>query len=155
MIKKLIQEMQDNGITRISLKEADGFALEIEKKIEIDDRAATYSYLDSTCKKAPISNEKERKKSLETDSHLDAMHSDATHTIESPMVGTFYSAAAPGDPPFVQVGTVVNEETVVCIVEAMKVMNEVKAGKCGEIAEVCVEGGQPVEFGTPLFKIKK
>ena len=77
------------------------------------------------------------------------------HVIKSPMVGTFYTAASPADPPFVHIGASVNEDSVVCIIEAMKVMNEVKAGKSGEISQICVDNGQPVEFGTELFKIKK
>ncbi len=73
--------------------------------------------------------------------------------IESPIVGTFYSAASPEQPNFVKVGDTVSEDTVVCIVEAMKVMNEIKAGKSGTITEVLVENGTPVEFGQPLFRI--
>ena len=75
--------------------------------------------------------------------------------IKSPMVGTFYRAPAPDAPPFVEVGDVVQTNTVVCILEAMKVMNEIKAGLAGTVQEIMVENGQPVEFGQPLFKIKK
>ncbi len=73
--------------------------------------------------------------------------------ITSPMVGTFYSAASPDDPSYVKVGDKVEEDTVVCIIEAMKVMNEVKAGKKGKIAEVLMSNSDPVEFGTNLFRI--
>lgn len=73
--------------------------------------------------------------------------------VTSPMVGTFYSSASPDDPPFIQVGSKIEKQTVVCIVEAMKVMNEVKAGVSGTVAEVLVENGHPVEFGTKLFRI--
>ncbi|MCI5052613.1 MAG: acetyl-CoA carboxylase biotin carboxyl carrier protein [Simkaniaceae bacterium] len=73
--------------------------------------------------------------------------------IKSPMVGTFYTSPAPSDPAFVQVGDVVNEETVVCIVEAMKVMNEVKAGTSGTIKRILLDNMQAVEFGTKLFEI--
>lgn len=74
--------------------------------------------------------------------------------IKSPMVGTFYRAPAPDEPPYVEVGDVVNEETVVCIVEAMKVMNEIKAECRGKVAKILVENGQPVEYGQPLFLIE-
>jgi len=74
--------------------------------------------------------------------------------ITSPMVGTFYSAASPDDPVFVKVGDTVREDTIVCIIEAMKVMNEVKAGASGVIAEICAENAHPVEFGTKLFRIE-
>lgn len=73
--------------------------------------------------------------------------------ITSPMVGTFYSATAPEDPPFVKSGDYVEKSTVVCIVEAMKVMNEVKAGISGTIVEVLIENGQPIEFGSKLFRV--
>ncbi|CAF0692957.1 acetyl-CoA carboxylase biotin carboxyl carrier protein [Candidatus Methylacidithermus pantelleriae] len=75
--------------------------------------------------------------------------------IRSPMVGTFYRAPSPGAPPFVEVGQEVTENTVVCIIEAMKVMNEIKAGVRGVITEVLVENGQPVDFNRPLFRVRK
>ena len=75
-------------------------------------------------------------------------------SINSPMVGTFYSSPAPDAPPYVEVGAMVNAETVVCIIEAMKVMNEIKAEMSGTIVEVLAESGKPVEFGKPLFRIK-
>jgi acetyl-CoA carboxylase biotin carboxyl carrier protein len=74
--------------------------------------------------------------------------------ITSPMVGTFYRAASPESPSFVEVGQEVNEETVVCIIEAMKVMNEIKAEISGVIAEVVAENGKPVQFGQALFKVR-
>ena len=70
------------------------------------------------------------------------------------MVGTFYSAASPESPPYVTVGQEVSEETVVCIIEAMKVMNEIKAECRGIVAEIVAENGKPVQFGQPLFRVK-
>ena len=72
-------------------------------------------------------------------------------SIDSPMVGTFYRSASPDAKPFVQVGDTVNPDTVLCIIEAMKVMNEVKAEKSGVIKEILIENSQPVEFGQPMF----
>ena len=74
--------------------------------------------------------------------------------IVSPMVGTFYRAASPDAPPFVEVGKPVTEDTVVCIIEAMKVMNEIKAETSGVITEVLAENGKPVQFGQGLFKVR-
>lgn len=74
--------------------------------------------------------------------------------IVSPMVGTFYTAASPESAPFVTVGQEVTEDTVVCIIEAMKVMNEIKSEVRGVIAEVLAENGKPVQFGQALFKVK-
>jgi acetyl-CoA carboxylase biotin carboxyl carrier protein len=73
--------------------------------------------------------------------------------IVSPMVGTFYRAASPDAPPFVDVGTTVDEDTVVCIIEAMKVMNEIKAEISGVIAEAVAENAKPVQFGQVLFRV--
>ncbi len=73
--------------------------------------------------------------------------------IESPMVGTFYSAAAPDAPAFVNVGSVVRPETTVCVIEAMKVFTDIPAGVSGTITEVLVKNGQAVEFGLPLFRV--
>jgi acetyl-CoA carboxylase biotin carboxyl carrier protein len=74
--------------------------------------------------------------------------------ITSPMVGTFYSAASPESPTYVSVGQEVTEDTVVCIIEAMKVMNEIKAECRGIVAEIAAENGKPVQFGQPLFRLK-
>ncbi len=75
-------------------------------------------------------------------------------TIDSPLVGTFYKAASPDAAPFVQVGDRVNPDTTLCIIEAMKVMNEVKAEKSGVIKEILIENGQPVEYGQPMFVLE-
>lgn len=73
--------------------------------------------------------------------------------VTSPMVGTYYATPSPEDPPFVKVGDKVDKNTVIGIIEAMKVMNEIKAGIAGTVAEVLVENGNPVEFGTKLLRI--
>jgi acetyl-CoA carboxylase biotin carboxyl carrier protein len=75
--------------------------------------------------------------------------------ITSPIVGTFYRAPSPDKPPYVSEGSIVSSETVVCIVEAMKLMNEIQAETSGEVVKIYVENGQPVEYGQPLFGIKK
>ncbi|MCX8107966.1 MAG: acetyl-CoA carboxylase biotin carboxyl carrier protein [Verrucomicrobiae bacterium] len=74
--------------------------------------------------------------------------------IKSPMIGTFYRAPSPEADPYVDVGSEVESDTVVCIIEAMKVMNEIKAEVRGTITQVLVENGKPVEFGQPLFKVR-
>ena len=74
--------------------------------------------------------------------------------VTSPMVGTFYSSPAPDHPSYVKIGDAVEEGSVICIIEAMKVMNEVKAGKKGIVKEILVENGHPVEFGSKLFRIE-
>jgi acetyl-CoA carboxylase biotin carboxyl carrier protein len=74
-------------------------------------------------------------------------------TISSPMLGTFYRAPAPGEAPFVDVGTRVRADTIVCIIEVMKMMNSVTAGVEGTIVEIHVENAEPVEYGQPLFRV--
>ena len=74
--------------------------------------------------------------------------------IKSPMIGTFYRAPSPESAPYVEVGTEVNPDTVVCIIEAMKVMNEIKAEAKGVVTQVMVENAKPVEFGQALFKVR-
>jgi len=78
----------------------------------------------------------------------------AGSTIDSPIVGTFYRSSAPGMESFAKVGMKVEADTTVCIIEAMKVMNEIKAEKTGVIKEILVENGQPVEYGQPLFLLE-
>ncbi|BBL79020.1 acetyl-CoA carboxylase biotin carboxyl carrier protein subunit [Rubrobacter xylanophilus] len=83
-----------------------------------------------------------------------ASGSDGALTIEAPMVGTFYRAEAPGARPYVEVGSRVEPDTVVCLIEVMKMMNSIRAGVSGRIAEVCVENGELVEYGQPLFRVE-
>lgn len=80
---------------------------------------------------------------------------EGVETIDSPMVGTFYSSPGPGEPPFVLPGTRVEKDQTVCIIEAMKIMNEVGARVACVIEKVLVENGQPVEFGQPLFHVRR
>jgi acetyl-CoA carboxylase biotin carboxyl carrier protein len=79
---------------------------------------------------------------------------DGLHNIEAPMLGTFYRAEGPGQEPFVEVGSRVEPDTIVCIIEVMKMMNSVPAGVSGTIVEVCSENAQLVEFGEPIFRVE-
>lgn len=99
---------------------------------------------------APVENKVSETPKQETKTEDDANYV----KITSPMVGTFYAAPAPDKPPYVKVGDKVKEDTVVCIVEAMKLFNEIEAEVSGEIVEVLVENGQLVEYGQPLFLVK-
>lgn len=76
------------------------------------------------------------------------------HIVKSPMVGTFYRASQPGADPFVQLGSKVGEQDVLCLIEAMKLLNEIEAGKAGTVTQILVENGQPVEYGQALFVIE-
>ena len=78
----------------------------------------------------------------------------AGHTVKSPMVGTFYLASSPGSSAFAEVGTVIKEGETICIIEAMKILNEIEADKSGTVTKILVENGQAVEYGQPLFVIE-
>jgi acetyl-CoA carboxylase biotin carboxyl carrier protein len=143
-IKKIMEMLEKSGLKKMVIKQ-DDFELHLEKESSIvkeDAQVATQQVVVPTIAE-PILKELELSKPSLTNSNF----------IESPMVGTFYISPAPDQPPFVKVGDKVNENTVVCIIEAMKVMNEVKAGINGTVVEVLVDTSQPVEFGTPLFRI--
>jgi acetyl-CoA carboxylase biotin carboxyl carrier protein len=84
----------------------------------------------------------------------EAAPAEEQHLIKSPIVGTYYAAPNPGAPPFVNVGDVVEAGETVCIVEAMKLMNEIEADISGEVVQILVENGQPVEYGEPLFALR-
>ena len=76
------------------------------------------------------------------------------HTVKSPMVGTFYRSSSPGAAPFAQIGSVVKEGDTLCIVEAMKILNEIEADKAGTVTQILCENGQAVEYGQPMFIIE-
>ena len=78
----------------------------------------------------------------------------APHSIDSPMLGIFYRASAPGAPPYVEVGATVAADTVVCLIEVMKMMNSIEAGVAGTVVEVCVQNAELVEYGQALFRVQ-
>ncbi len=155
-IKELMTAMEKAGMKRVRLKDKNGYELELERK---DDSPASphpapsfYSHAEPHAKfsmHAPMpTHHHSSSESAEQEKKLP----DGKY-IPSPMVGTLYLTPSPEDPPFVKVGDRVEENTVVCIIEAMKVMNEVKAGMSGTVAEILLENGHPVEFGAKVFRI--
>ena len=76
------------------------------------------------------------------------------HAVKSPMVGTFYRSASPGAAPFIQIGSVVKEGDTLCIIEAMKILNEIESDKAGTVTQILCENGQAVEYGQPLFIVE-
>jgi acetyl-CoA carboxylase biotin carboxyl carrier protein len=76
------------------------------------------------------------------------------HAVKSPMVGTFYRSASPGEAPFIQIGSVVKEGDTLCIIEAMKILNEIESDKAGTVTQILCENGQAVEYGQPLFIVE-
>ncbi|PYK25329.1 MAG: acetyl-CoA carboxylase, biotin carboxyl carrier protein [Verrucomicrobia bacterium] len=127
--------------------EKEGFRLKLEKGPSTKAAAAAPPAAAGTPKAAAAAPET-------TPAAPKAIESVPLREIVSPMVGTYYRSASPDVPPFVDVGKTVTEDTVVCIIEAMKVMNEIKAETSGIITEVLVENGKPVQFGQVLFKVR-
>lgn len=145
-IKELIARMETSKLSKFFLKKGD-FELHLEKEsanyVPPPRHAApSISHEDTFQAEAPSRGERKQAEPVASGIF-----------VTSPMVGTFYAAPAPDQPSFVKVGDHVQENTVVCIIEAMKVMNEVKAGVSGKIVEIIAESSQPVEFGSRLFRI--
>jgi len=92
--------------------------------------------------------------SASTPAAAEARASEDLHLVKSPIVGTFYGSPSPGAEPFVKVGAHIDTGQVLCIVEAMKLMNEIESDETGEVVRIFVENGQPVEYGQPLFGIR-
>ncbi len=105
--------------------------------------------------KSPVESSASQTPSPEVEEQPTPESDDDLRKITSPIVGTFYRSPSPDKDPYVKEGDVVSEDTTVCIVEAMKLMNEIQAETSGEVVKVYVENGQPVEFGQPLFGIKQ
>ena len=153
-IKELIKNLEGGKIKKFVLKKGD-FEIQIEKESDGVKAAALASYLPPPFHAhTPPSPARHNHHTTEPEQKTEVKVPQTGTFISSPMVGTFYATPAPGQPAFVNAGDRVDESTVVCVVEAMKVMNEVKAGKRGIIKEILIENAQPVEFGTNLFVIE-
>ncbi len=144
-IKELMNHLEASKLRKLVLKKGD-FELQLEKE-SLNPPVRTRVVAAES--EAPFQSEAPLKGERGGSARVDAPGTYVT----SPMVGTYYSCPAPDQPSFVKVGDRVTENTVVCIVEAMKVMNEVKAGVSGTVAEIIADNSQPVEFGTRLLRI--
>lgn len=144
-IKELIGEFKNCDLTKLQVKCKD-FELLLEREKEQPSVNEPVRSVYEHCESISIETTKEKAVPKEP--------AEAANYIESPMVGTFYAASAPGKPPYVTVGSKVKKGDVVCIIEAMKLMNEVEAEVDGEIVEILVKNEELVEYGQPLFKIK-
>ncbi len=143
-IRTLIDLMKKNGLTVFKM-EREGFKITL--KTGSADSAAQLLALS----RSDLAASSQRLATVPAERAAEATHH---REIKSPMVGTFYAAPTPEAAPYATVGQEVNPDTVVCIIEAMKVMNEIKAEISGVIAEVCAENGKPVQFGQTLFRVK-
>lgn len=143
-IKAIVDLMEKNGLTAFEM-ERGGFRIALSKGA-VAGAAVSYAPAPVAAPAAPAAAASAPAEA--------AAPAASGKEIPSPMVGTFYTAPSPESPAFVKVGQKVTPDTVVCIIEAMKVMNEIKAEVSGTITEVAAENGQPVQFGQALFRYK-
>lgn len=151
LIKKLVKILETSEVTDIEIEE-NGTKIKVAKKVRIAQPVQTLSAVPSQAASVAVQQTVESKPA-EKKSTEEATESNL-HTVRSPIVGTFYRAPAPDADPYVQVGDVVSVGTVLCIVEAMKLMNEIESDVNGKIVKILVENGKPVEYNQPLFLIQ-
>ena len=152
-IKELIALMDKAGLKKIRIKDKDKYEIELEKQDEIAPHAPAVTYVQAAHPDIHSKFQGHPPAPSKPVHHEEPHKAAEGRFITAPLVGTVYHSPSPEDPPFVKVGDRVDENTVVCIIEAMKVMNEVKAGSSGTIAEVLISNANPVEFGAKLIRI--
>ncbi|HYN24742.1 MAG TPA: acetyl-CoA carboxylase biotin carboxyl carrier protein [Pyrinomonadaceae bacterium] len=160
-LRELISLIQENGFAEFEL-EREGFRIHVRRDLAGSEAAASSAgaQVADAAPTPPANAASSGAKASATPDHPGARAETAAsedqdlHMIPSPIVGTFYRSASPNSDPFVKIGSSVEPDSVVCIIEAMKLMNEIQAETSGEVVKIYVENGQPVEYGQPLFGIK-
>jgi len=164
-LRELIGLITENGLTNFEL-EREGFRVKVGRGVAAEEPAALASAAPGVEKQITAGGAGQTGGAVQSVPSINPPHPGAhaeeaasadegLHIITSPIVGTFYRAASPTAEGFVRIGSRVDPDTVVCIIEAMKLMNEIKAETDGEVAKIYVENGQAVEYGQPLFGIKQ
>jgi acetyl-CoA carboxylase biotin carboxyl carrier protein len=148
-IKELIALIRKNDLSEFSL-EQEGFKITLKRGGEFQQVITTPAFAPAPISIAPAA----APAAALTAPAASSGGNSGDRDLPSPMVGTFYSAASPDSAPFVTVGQQVTPETTICIIEAMKVMNEIKAETSGVITEILAENGKPVQYGQALFRIR-
>lgn len=145
-LKKLIELVEESGIGELEITEG-------EEKVRISKSASsTQTYVTASPVMQPLTPAAEPVAATAAPAAAESLPEG--HVVKSPMVGTFYRTSTPGANPFVEVGQTVKAGETLCIIEAMKLLNEIESDKDGIIKAVLVENGQPVEYGEPLFVIE-
>lgn len=151
-LAEIADVMEDRGLTRVRVEEPDGTAVELERASAAQPVAVPMPMPGAMA--APVAAPTVAPAALELAAQAPAATPEPKGTeVTAPMVGVFYAAPAPGDEPFVHVGSKVKAGETLCIIEAMKVLNEVTAEADGEVLEICVADGDLVEFGSCLMRI--
>ncbi|HEX5873345.1 MAG TPA: acetyl-CoA carboxylase biotin carboxyl carrier protein [Pyrinomonadaceae bacterium] len=158
-LRELITLMRDNGLAELELERED-FRVRLRRESAGPTTPPLHFELTSqpaaqhASAPAPAPTSSPAPTPAAPDTATTAAADQDVHVITSPIVGTFYRSPSPSADPFVKIGSNVEPETVVCIIEAMKLMNEIQAETIGEVVKIYAENGQPVEYGEPLFGIK-
>ena len=148
-IEKLAKIIADNDLTEISLEDGEQ-AITIRKDLPEVNMVASAPAVAAVPQSAPVAMAQ-----ASAPAQAPAAKEEVKgKAITSPMVGTFYAASSPDAAPFVEVGSTVNVGDVVCIIEAMKLMNEIKAEQAGKVVQICVKNGDPIEFGQVLMYVE-
>ena len=149
-LKTLIDLVSESNISELEITEADGKV----RIVKSDPAPVMLSAAPATVAGMASANLVGSAAATVAASVAPVEEAEQGHVVKSPMVGTFYRSASPGSPPFADLGTVVKEGDPICIIEAMKIMNEIEADKGGTVRQILCENGQAVEFGQPLFIIE-
>ncbi len=147
-VKKLIELLEESGIAEIEINEGEESVRISRYPPNAPMAAPMQQYA------APVAPAAAPAAPAAAETESTAAPAISGHTVDSPMVGTFYTASAPGTPDFVKIGDSVNQGDTVCIIEAMKILNQIEADKSGIVKAILVDNAQPVEFGQPLIVIE-
>lgn len=157
-LRELIALLRDNGLSEFEL-EREGFRVRLRRGLDFEASDVGSGSAPTPAAPTPVpktsSGAAAGSAAPAASAKGSAPEDQDLHNIPSPIVGTFYRSRSPNADPFVTVGSSVEADTVVCIIEAMKLMNEIQAEAAGVVAKIYVENGQPVEYGQPLFGIKR
>lgn len=150
-LKELIKLLKESNVAEFELRKAD-YRLRIRQGVVIDE--STANAIQAAVSPQPGNGQAKPGIAMETTAPEAPAPEENLYVVRSPMVGTFYRSASPGSASFVEVGDVVRKNQVLCIVEAMKIMNEIESDVDGEVRKIHAANGQPIEYGEPLFSIK-
>ena len=152
-IKELIETLDQSNLTEINIEDNKGSVVNLKKEKETEIITPQVTQQAAQPIMQPQTNVEAQPTTAQKSNESEEKNDDYD-TINAPMVGTFYKSPSPDEEAYVQVGDTVTNDSTVCILEAMKLFNEIQAETTGEIVEILVEDGQMVEYGQPLFKVK-
>ncbi len=146
-VKKLIELLEESGIAEIEIKEG-------EEAVRISRMPTGAAHVPVPVPVVPVASGSAAAAAVAREEAASAKPRPNEHVVTAPMVGTFYAASTPGAKAFVEIGDEVKVGQVLCIIEAMKMMNQIEADKAGRVTSIMAKNGDPVEFGQPLFVIE-